>query len=115
MTMPGAEALLVWCPFPDEAEARSVAGTLLDEGLIACANIVPGVVSIYRWQGERGEAREAGVLFKSHENCRTLLLDRLAQLHSYASPAIMAWHANAAPRDTIAWLESAGGNGGDGQ
>lgn len=41
-----AEGFLVWCPFPDEDEARQAAGALLDEGLIACANIVPGLVSL---------------------------------------------------------------------
>ena len=51
--------MLIWCPFPDEGEARRVAGTLLDEGLIACANIVPGMISLYVWQGKRGEARKS--------------------------------------------------------
>ena len=47
-------AALVWCPFPDEDEAAALAGRLLDEGLIVCANLLPAMRSLYRWNGERG-------------------------------------------------------------
>lgn len=97
-------AFLVWCPFPDEAEARAVAGTLLDEKLIACANIVPGLVSLYEWRDERGEAREVGVLFKTRAALAERLVARLGQLHSYQSPAITGWKADAAAPCTLAWL-----------
>ena len=95
-----AGAMLAWCPFPTEAEAREVAGALLDEGLVACANFIPGMVSLYRWQGEKGESREIGVLFKTHSDVAERLTDRLAQLHSYQSPAIMLWDVSAAPQAT---------------
>jgi periplasmic divalent cation tolerance protein len=97
--------LLVWCPFGDENEAREVAGILLDEKLVACANIIPGMISLYSWQGERGETREVGVLFKTHASRREELLARLVRLHSYASPAIMIWNVSAAPLTTSDWLE----------
>lgn len=96
--------MLAWCPFPSEAEAREVAGRLLDEALVACANIMPGMVSLYRWQGEKGEAREVGVLFKTHGAVADRMAARLAQLHSYQSPAIMLWDVSAAPQATSDWL-----------
>ncbi len=99
-----AGAALVWCPFPDEEEARSVSGTLLDEGLVACANIIPGIISLYQWNGERGEGREVAVLLKTHGTCVSRLASRLAQLHSYESPAIIQWDASAFPDATAAWL-----------
>lgn len=99
-------AFLVWCPFADEGEARAVATTLLDEGLIACANIVRGMVSLYQWQGERGEGREVGVLFKSRADLATRLVTRLGQLHSYQTPAITGWYADAAAPGTLEWLGS---------
>ena len=97
-------AMLAWCPFPTEAEAREVADALLDEGLVACANIIPAMVSLYRWQGEKGESRESGVLFKTHSQVAGRMADRLAQLHSYQSPAIMLWDVVAAPQATSDWL-----------
>ena len=96
--------VLAWCPFPSEAEARTVAGVLLDEDLVACANIIPGMVSLYKWQGERGEGREVGVLFKTHAAVASRMTARLARLHSYQSPAIMLWDASATPQATSDWL-----------
>lgn len=106
-----APASLIWCPFPSEDEARAVASALLDEELVACANIIPGMISLYEWDGDRGEAREVGVLFKSHPSCIAELLPRLAQLHSYKSPAIMHWDASASPDATINWLGGLGTGG----
>ena len=57
--MSGAVAALVWCPFPDEASAAATAERLLDEGLIACANLLPAVRSLYRWRGQRGLTSKA--------------------------------------------------------
>jgi periplasmic divalent cation tolerance protein len=101
--------MLVWCPFPDEEEARRVAGVLLDEGLVVCANIIGPMVSLYQWNGERGESHEFGALFKTHEAIREAVTARLAQLHSYESPAIMVWYASAAPAATADWLSALAG------
>ncbi|HEX8058636.1 MAG TPA: divalent cation tolerance protein CutA, partial [Novosphingobium sp.] len=56
---------LIWCPFPDAGIAAATAKTLLDERLVACANILPAMLSLFEWNGERGEATEAGALFKT--------------------------------------------------
>ncbi len=103
-------ALLVWCPFPDEAEARHVAGTLLEEELVACANLVGPMTSLFRWDGEVQESAEMGVLFKTHPRVRAAMTARLAQLHSYTSPAIMIWEAEAFPPATAGWLAELGGS-----
>ncbi len=97
---------LLWCPFPDEEEARRVAGQMLDEKLIACANIIPGMVSLYEWLGERGEAREVGALFKTDQALVPALIDRLERLHSYDTASITAWNAPASSKATAEWLGS---------
>lgn len=99
-------AFLIWCPFPDEAEARSAAGVLLDEGLIACANIVPGLVSLYVWQGVRGEAGEVGLLAKTHASLGETAIARLEQLHSYQTPAIIGLQTDKVATATQEWLGS---------
>lgn len=96
---------LVWGPFGCEEDARAASKALLDEGLIACANIIPGIISIYEWNGERGEGREVCVLFKTHAAKVPLMTQRLAHLHSFDTPAIMHWDASAHPAATLDWLE----------
>lgn len=100
---PGDPAL-IWCPFADEAGAAEIASRLLDEGLIACANILPPMRSLYVWGGERGEGHEVGVLFKTDATLLDRACVRLEQLHPYDTPAIIGWRADSAPAATRAWL-----------
>jgi periplasmic divalent cation tolerance protein len=99
---------LVWCPFPDAESAEKIAGSLLDEGLIACANILPGMVSHYVWNGERGTSAEAGVLFKTNAAALAEVTSRLSDLHPYDEPAILGWQCDAASPGTATWLETLG-------
>ena len=97
-------AALVWCPFPDADSARRVAGQLLDEALIACANILGPVESHFVWDGERSSSSETAVLFKSTAAHMPLVVARLGVLHPYDTPAIIGWHCEAAHPATLAWL-----------
>jgi len=100
---PGAPAL-IWCPFAGEEDAARVSEALLDERLVACANILPAMRSLYVWNGERGEARETAVLFKTDAALLARAVERLAQLHPYEEPAAIGWRACEAPQATRAWL-----------
>jgi periplasmic divalent cation tolerance protein len=95
---------LVYAPFPDRESALSVAGALLDEQLIACANLLGEVESLYHWNGERGEAREIGVLFKTHAVQLAQAVARIEALHPYDTPAVLGWKCDAAGAGTAAWL-----------
>ena len=97
-------AALIWCPFGAEDDAARVAETLLDESLIACANILPPMRAIYCWDGEKGEAREVGVLFKTHASLLDSAMTRLDALHPYDTPAIIGWRADGTTKPTAEWL-----------
>ena len=97
-------AALIWSPFESEEGAAAAASQLLDERLIACANILPGVRSLYLWRGERGEMRECGALFKTTGALLDKAVARLAAIHPYEAPAIIGWRADAAAPPTLAWL-----------
>lgn len=107
--MSGMSAALVWCPFPDEDSAAATADALLREGLIACANLIPGMRSLYVWRGEHGEARETGALLKTSGVLLNRTVERLAELHPYDTPAVVGWSCDAASMATLAWLEEIGG------
>lgn len=99
-----AQAALVWCPFPDADSARAAAATLLDERLIACANIMGAIESHFVWEGARATGSEVGVLFKTTAAQLDTAIERLGELHPYDTPAVIGWHADAAHPATLGWL-----------
>lgn len=105
---PARRPALIWCPFPDVDTAKAVANSLLDEGYIACANIVPEVVSLFSWNGERDEGMETGALLKTNSALLDRAISRLAELHPYDAPAVIGWHSDAAAPDTVSWLAELG-------
>ena len=64
--------------------------TLLEERLIACANIIDSVSSFFWWQGKIEEEKEVLVIMKSHESLFKKLSKRVTDLHSYDTPEILA-------------------------
>ena len=107
-TAPEIRAALVWCPFPDRDTAARIAKSLLDEGHIACANIVPEVHSLFMWKGELDEGKEAVALLKTNSARLDGAIARLAALHPYEEPAIVGWCCDAAAPATAVWLEGLG-------
>ncbi|WP_230279539.1 divalent-cation tolerance protein CutA [Croceicoccus sp. Ery15] len=101
--MTDAGAALIWCPFADEDSASAIAGQLLDERLIACANLLP-VRSLYIWNGERGEGRECAALFKTRADLLDRAVARLESLHPYDTPAISGWSCDATGTSMREWL-----------
>ncbi len=97
-------AALIWCPFPDEAAVEDAVAILLGEGLVACANLLPGMRSLFVWEGRRQESREVGVLFKTRAGLLEPALERLCALHPYETPAALGWRCDAAAPATLAWL-----------
>lgn len=99
---------LIWCPFPDQDSALRISHSLLDQNLIACANILPRMVSLFAWNGEREEAQETGVLLKTNSAKLDEAIARLAELHPYEEPAILGWLCDAAAPGTANWLGAIG-------
>lgn len=99
-------AAIVWCPFPDTDSARAAAGTLLGEGLIACANILGAIESHYIWDGARANGSEIGVMFKTTADLLSTVVERLGGLHPYDTPVIIGWRCDAAHPATMAWLSA---------
>lgn len=106
--MSGAAPALIWCPFPGPDSAAAAANALLDEGLIACANILGEMRALFAWNGQRETTTETGVLFKTNALVLDRAVTRLAALHPYEEPAILGWRCDAAAPGTAAWLGALG-------
>lgn len=95
---------LIWCPFPNEESAGRVVNSLLDERLVACANMIPAMRSLFEWDGKRSDTRETGVVLKTDAALLDSAIQRLADLHPYEEPAITGWLCDSSTAGTAAWL-----------
>lgn len=99
---------MIWSPFPSAEAAELAARTLLEEKLAACVNILPGVKSLFSWQGDIALAQEIGTLIKTDAERLDVAIARLAALHPYETPAIIGWVADRVAPATLAWLSETG-------
>ena len=81
---------LVLCTCPDQTTAQNIAEQLVDKQLAACVNILPGIISIYQWQGKRETTQEYLLLIKTTNEAYEVLEQTLANLHPYELPEIIA-------------------------
>jgi periplasmic divalent cation tolerance protein len=84
-------AVSVYIVAANAAEADRIAEALVAERLAACVNILGTVRSVYRWQGAVERADEVAMIAKTTENLFEPLAARVRALHSYDTPAIVAW------------------------
>lgn len=69
-------------------EMKNIVSVLLDEKLIACANISPGVKSFYRWENKVASADEATAILKTRDSLFSAVEARIRKLHSYSIPCV---------------------------
>lgn len=95
---------VVMCNCPP-AKAAEIARALVEERLAACVNVVPGVVSFYRWQGSLCEDAESTLWIKTADDRFEALRDRLTELHPYTVPEIVALPVVDVNAAYAAWVE----------
>jgi periplasmic divalent cation tolerance protein len=101
------EILIVFTTFANEADAARVARVLVEERLVACANLLPGARSVYRWKDQVKDEPEVVVLMKTRKQDWTALLSRLHELHPYETPECVAVRIAAGAPKYMAWLDEA--------
>ena len=101
------EVLIVFTTFAKEEDAARVSRQLVEERLIACANLLPGARSIYRWKEGVQDEREVVVLMKTRKQDWTALLSRLHDLHPFDTPECVAVRVAAGAPKYMAWLDEA--------
>ncbi|MFY0636857.1 divalent-cation tolerance protein CutA [Maricaulis maris] len=99
---------LIYTTWPDAESAGAAATAVVTEGLCACANILPGMTSVYRWRGEIAKASECVAVFKTTQSAAKALVVRLAELHPYDEPALIGLpvDADSSAPGFLAWVAS---------
>jgi periplasmic divalent cation tolerance protein len=97
-----ARIVLTTAANPDEATL--IAGTLVEERLAACATMMPGVQSIYHWEGQIETSSETLLLLKTAAEHLPALEARLHELHSYQIPEFLVLEVAAGSHAYLEWL-----------
>jgi len=90
----------------DKKEAERIARGLLEARLIACANIIEGVQSLFWWQGKIDESREVMLMIKTKKSCFKKVSVTIKSLHSYQTPEIIALPIVEASQDYLGWINA---------
>jgi periplasmic divalent cation tolerance protein len=96
--------LLALSTFPDVETARRISNRLVTEKFAACANILPGVESIYRWREKIETGNETAVFFKVSENRQTAFQEKLRSLHPYEVPEIVFVPVSCGLPEYLCWV-----------
>lgn len=99
-----SDVRFVYVTTGDEAEADRIAATVVEERLAACANVIPGMRSVYRWQGKVERGQETVLILKTTEALSTQLAARIKALHSYEVPCVVTLAVDGGNPDFLAWV-----------
>lgn len=99
-------AELILCTCPDKTTAEKLAHLLIANNLAACVSIVPGIVSIYKWQGHVESAQEHLLLIKSNEDYYQLLEATIKAHHPYELPEILSIAIENGLPEYLNWIDS---------
>jgi len=86
-------------------EANKIANKLVAEQLIACANIVRGIKSIFPWKGKVEKAEEVLLILKSKKSCFSKIAKTVKKYHSYETPEVIALPIADGSKDYLNWIK----------
>lgn len=104
-------ARVVLVTSPSEEVAESLVRRVVEEGIVACGTIVPGVTSIYRWQGTVERATEVQIVFKTTVSGADRLVRRVPELHPYDVPEVLVLPVDSGHVPYLDWVEESVSSG----
>lgn len=96
--------VLVYSTFPSLTAAESAGRHLVQERLAACVNIVPGMISIYRWEGKIEQGAETVLIVKTRASHSEKVMAAIKGLHEFDNPALLVLPVLAGSDDYCRWL-----------
>ncbi len=87
-------------------EAQRIGRALLEDRLVACVNILPGVLSLYRWEGQVQEDQETVFSAKTRADLAEAAIARIRELHGYTVPCALALPIEAGNPDYLRWISA---------
>lgn len=100
------EEVIILVTAGTQEEAEKISEDLVAKKLIACANVVSGVHSIFRWQGETCREAEMLLIMKSVSGRVEQIIERVKELHSYQVPEVLVLPIIAGSQEYLNWLKT---------
>ena len=97
--------ILIYTTFPSLQDAERIGGELVDLGLAACVNIIPGMRSIYIWKGARQSDSECVGIIKTRKALADPVMAKVRSLHPYDNPALVVLPIDGGSGDFLRWIE----------
>jgi len=98
--------IIIFVTTKNSREANKIAIKLVKDKLIACANVIRGIQSTFRWQGKIDKANETLLILKSKKSCLPKIIKMVKQNHSYDVPEIIALPITGGSMDYLNWIKS---------
>jgi periplasmic divalent cation tolerance protein len=98
------KAVLVYVTYPGVEAAEQTGAALVDMGLAACVNILPGMVSIYVWEGARQRDAEAVMIVKTRATLADRVVAETLRRHSYETPAVLVLPVEGGSPRYLDWI-----------
>ena len=97
---------IVLCSFPDLSKARHIGTLLIEKQLVACVNLIPGVESVFSWEGKITSEREVLAILKTTSEQLVELEKEVLALHPYEVPEFLVVAADNGSEDYLRWVET---------
>lgn len=97
-------AVLLYTTWPSLVEAERAGRALVERRLAACVNMLPGMISHYRWQGKIERAEEVVMMVKTRASLSEAVGAAVKEMHNYTTPAIMVLPVESADPDYHRWI-----------
>lgn len=103
-SLEGTGVIVTYATFPSLETAKAAARRVVERRLAACVNIIPGMTSVYVWEGAVQEDAEVSVLLKTSQSCQAACVAALIEGHPYTTPAAVTWEATGGSAAYLAWV-----------
>lgn len=98
--------VLVYTTFPSGDTAEEAGAKLVEAGLAACVNVLPGMISIYVWEGKRQRSAEAVLIVKTRMALSGAVMDAIASRHPDDNPALLVLPVAGGSNAFLSWIMS---------
>jgi periplasmic divalent cation tolerance protein len=100
-------AVFVYTTYPSVVEAQTAGKALIEGRLAACVNILPGMISLYAWEGAVERAEEVVLIIKTRAALAEKVRAAVKEMHSYTTPAILVIPLEGVDSSYLEWLLAA--------